>query len=104
MKKLHVGEILDEQIEYTLSELCQVCNGQEEWIIKLVDEGVIDPTGENHINWRFCATSIRRVHSAMRLERDLGVNIAGIALALDLIDEVEKLRFTIQLYDDSHSG
>jgi chaperone modulatory protein CbpM len=102
MKKLHVGELLDEQIEYTLSELCTACNGQEDWIMKLVEEGVIEPRGKNYENWRFTGTSLRRVHSAMRLERDLGVNVAGVALALDLIDEVEKLRFLIKLYDESH--
>jgi chaperone modulatory protein CbpM len=28
----------------------------------------------------------------MRLQRDLGINLAGIAVALDLLDEVETLR------------
>lgn len=103
MKKLHVGEILDEQVEYTLSELCEACNSQEDWIIKLIDQGVIDPKDGNNKNWRFTGTSLRRIHSAMRLERDLGVNAAGVALALDLIDEVERLRFLIKFYDESHN-
>jgi chaperone modulatory protein CbpM len=33
-----------------------------------------------------------RVRSALRLQRDLGVNLAGIALALDLMEELESLR------------
>ena len=102
MKKLHVGEILDDQVEFTLSELCSVCRGEEEWIIKLIDEGVIEAKGQNHENWRFSGTSLRRVHSAMRLERDLNINVAGVALALDLMDEIEQLRFRIKLYEHSH--
>ncbi len=102
MKKLHVGEILDEQVEFTLSELCLICNSEESLIIKLVDEGVIKPKGENHENWKFSAIHLKSVHSAIRLEHDLGVNTAGAALALDLIKEVERLRFQLKLYEDSH--
>jgi chaperone modulatory protein CbpM len=32
------------------------------------------------------------VRCALRLERDLGVNLAGAALALDLLDELNRLR------------
>jgi chaperone modulatory protein CbpM len=100
MKKMLVGELLDEQIEWTLSELCLVCNRQEEWIINLVDEGMLNPLGENQENWRFSGTSISRVHTAMRLEHDLGINIAGVALVIELIDEVEKLRYRLKLYEN----
>ncbi len=102
MKKMLVGELLDERIEFTLSELCLACEQQEEWIIQLVDEGMLEPKGEDQQSWRFSGTSLRRVYSAMRLERDLGVNIAGVALALDLIDEVEQLRLRIKNYESTH--
>lgn len=36
--------------------------------------------------------SVRRVRCAQRLEQDLGVNIAGAALALELLEELERLR------------
>jgi len=35
----------------------------------------------------------------MRLQRDLGVNLAGIALALDMLDEIDKLRGRLQRID-----
>ncbi len=35
---------------------------------------------------------MKRVRCAMRLTRDLGVNYAGAALALDLLDELDLLR------------
>ena len=40
----------------------------------------------------FSAIELRRARTAMRLQRDLGVNLAGIALILDLLDEVDTLR------------
>jgi len=42
--------------------------------------------------WRFSGTALRRTRLALRLERDLELNLAGVALALDLMEEVERLR------------
>jgi chaperone modulatory protein CbpM len=38
---------------------------------------------------------MRRATVSLRLQRDLGVNLAGVALALQLLDEVEALRARI---------
>ena len=42
--------------------------------------------------WHFSGAALRRVRRALRLERDLELNLAGVALALDLMDELEQLR------------
>ena len=42
--------------------------------------------------WRFSGAQLRRARIALRLERDLGVNAAGVALALELLEELEQLR------------
>jgi chaperone modulatory protein CbpM len=47
--------------------------------------------GEPH-RWRFSGTHLRRATVALRLQRDLGVNLAGAALALELLDELDTLR------------
>jgi len=44
------------------------------------------------MQWRFTYTEIRRVQTAVRLQRDLRINLPGCALALDLLDELEELR------------
>lgn len=90
--ELITGVLLDEQIELSLSELCRACNRHADWVIGLVDEGVLDPIGVDQVQWHFSGLSLRKAHTAMRLERDLGLNLAGIALALDLMEEVERLR------------
>ena len=58
----------------------------------MVDEGILDPVGADVGHWRFPGGSIRRVRIVGRLQRELGVNLAGAALALDLMDRVERLR------------
>lgn len=86
------GELLDESIELTLAELCRACQLPAERIIEFVEEGIIEPRGREPSRWRFHAISIRRVRRAQRLKRDLGVNTPGVALALELLEELEQLR------------
>lgn len=86
------GEVLEEEVELTLAELCRACSLDAEQMMELIEEGVIEPRGRYVSTWRFEGVSIRRVRFAVRLQRDLGVNWAGAALALDLLEEIEALR------------
>jgi len=63
-----------------------------EMIVELVNEGVLAPDGREPHRWRFTGVHVRRATVALRLQRDLGLNLAGAALALELLDEVEALR------------
>jgi chaperone modulatory protein CbpM len=83
--------LLDEDHFLTLSELCQACGIHADWVIQLVDEGVIDPVQSGH-NWRFSGSSVRRIQVIRHLQRDLEVNLAGAALAIELLDEISRLR------------
>ena len=98
------GIILDEQSVLTLTELSHVCAVQTGYIIELVDEGLVTPdiaAEENEPqHWRFSGAQIRRARTAMRLQSDLGVNLAGPALALQLLDEIENLRAQVRAMGD----
>lgn len=85
------GRVLDETVTFTLAELSGACRVREEQIIDLVEEGVVEPDARQP-DWIFPATELRRVHRALRLQRDLEINPAGVALVLDLLEEVEALR------------
>jgi chaperone modulatory protein CbpM len=93
------GDVLEEEVEFTLTELSRVCSVSAERIIELVDEGLVEPRGRTPSRWRFHGVCVRRVRRALRLERDLGVNIAGAALALDLLDELEIMRARLRRLD-----
>lgn len=92
------GEVLEEDVELTLAELCRTCRLPAEQVIELVQEGVVEPLGRDPAHWRFQGISVRRVHCALRLERDLGVNVAGAALALDLLEELEALHARLKRF------
>jgi chaperone modulatory protein CbpM len=86
------GCILEEETELTLAELCRACNVHAELVIELVEEGVLEPARTESSAWIFTGSSLKRARAALRLQNDLGVNLAGVALALQLLDELETLR------------
>ena len=90
--KVLQSEIIETRIEMSLADLCEVCSVTRERVVRLVDEGVVEPTGRDPAEWRFSGRSVRRVVVAERLSRDLRLNAAGAALVLDLLDEVKQLR------------
>ncbi|MEE8429326.1 MAG: chaperone modulator CbpM [Gammaproteobacteria bacterium] len=84
-------ELIDEQTTFTLIELCRSCAVEAELIEALVEQGILEPTGRRGRHWCFPANSMRRTRVTLHLQRDLGVNLAGAALALDLLERVEEL-------------
>lgn len=97
--KLLSGEIFEEEIELSLADLCRACRLPAERVFELVEQGVIEPVGRDPARWRFQGISVRRVRCAQRLEQDLGVNVAGAALAIDLLEELERLRVRLRRFE-----
>jgi chaperone modulatory protein CbpM len=91
-KDILTGLLLDEECSLTLGELSCACGVHAEWVVELVGEGILEPIGRDAAHWRFSGPSLHRARTVRRLQRDLGVNLAGAALALDLMDEIESLR------------
>jgi chaperone modulatory protein CbpM len=86
------GTVLDENVEISLRELCRSCGVNAEYVIEMVEQGVIDPHGPSPREWRFPGPAVRRVQIALRLQQDLRINLSGAALVLDLLEELEALR------------
>ena len=89
---LVTGCIVEEEIQLTLDDLCVACAVHAERIVELVEEGVLEPAEREPGSWRFGGASLRRARVALRLQRDLEINLAGVALALELLDEIASLR------------
>ena len=87
-----VGIVLDDQIEFTLLELCRLCDVNARHIAEIVDEGIIEPVGPSPMHWRFSGLMMRRVQVVLRLERDLEINLPGAALIIELLEKTGTLR------------
>jgi len=86
-----IGEVLEENDLLSLADLCRSCTVETQTITTLVSEGILDPMGADTEHWRFTVSSLRKVRTVIHLQRDLGVNLEGAALALDLLDRIAEL-------------
>lgn len=77
-------------VTLTLQEVCERCYVEEEKIITLVEHGVVEPEGETYTQWRFTSTAYLRLKKALRLEKDLSINEPGLALAIELLDQLNE--------------
>lgn len=85
------ASVVGHDVLLSLTELSQASGAHPDLLVLLVHEGVIAPQGDEPANWAFDSLALRRARIGMRLLNDLHVNEAGVALALDLIDEIERL-------------
>jgi chaperone modulatory protein CbpM len=90
------GSILDESMELTLQELSRMCSVEERLIVEFVEEGILTAIHAMP-QWQFNGGALRRARLAVRLQRDLEINLAGVALALDLMEELEQLRRQLRM-------
>ncbi|MFV0438948.1 MAG: chaperone modulator CbpM [Desulfopila sp.] len=102
MKKEQVGIVLDDSIFYGMEELCRLCKVHDRLVREMIEEGMLAPVGDSPASWRFSATSVKIVQVTVRLQRDLGVNLPGAALVIELLDELTSLR--LQLGDQKERG
>ena len=86
------GEILEHGNPFTEHELCRLCMVDRDCILALVEEGIVVAERDADGNWRFSGGTVRRVRAALRLHRDLEITFAGVALALELMEELDRLR------------
>ena len=86
------GTVIDDERRIRLAQLCRACGLSVETVRDMVGHGILIPTGGRPGRWRFPADSIGRARQVSRLRRDLELNLAGAALALDLLDRIEALQ------------
>jgi chaperone modulatory protein CbpM len=91
-KELLSGEIFEEYTVLSVDDLSRLCAVDKTFIVELVEEGVLSVIEIEASEWRFQGTALRRARMALRLQRDLEINLPGVALALELLEELERLR------------
>lgn len=94
-----IGRVVTDEQTLSLEQLCQKCNIPSEKIIAYIQEGILKIEGKNPEEWRFSYLNVLLIHKAMRLEKDLKLNVAGTALALELMDQIETLQQRLNHYE-----
>lgn len=96
VQEITVIEILDETGALGIVELATCACVEQARVVEMVEAGLLEPLGETIEQWRFASRDMRRLRAAQRLVEDLGVNLAGAALILDLIEERDALLRRLQ--------
>jgi chaperone modulatory protein CbpM len=71
--------------DVSLGDACQLCHVELEFVHALIEEGALELADDQAVLDR---SQFARLRKAVRLHRDLGVNPPGIALALELMDQL----------------
>ena len=87
-----VTVFVEQEVEFSLLELCRACSADSGQLTILVEEGVLTPHGDAPNQWRFEGSDLRRARAALRLGRDLELSPGATALVLDLLDEIDTLK------------
>ncbi|MDH5172619.1 MAG: chaperone modulatory protein CbpM [Gammaproteobacteria bacterium] len=75
-----------------MGELTQSVRLSTETVITIVECGIVDPRGEQPQQWLFEPQMVTMVQRACRLQRDLELDWPAVALALELIEDLQQLR------------
>lgn len=91
-----MGTVVEEDVTYSFAELCERCALSSDELIAMVQEGLLQPQGGAPQEWVFPGSALRRLRTALLLQRRMEVNLPGAALALDLLDELRRLRAQVE--------
>jgi chaperone modulatory protein CbpM len=91
------ASVVENEVHMTIVELSHASRTPQELIMSWVSEGVLSPAGSSPEDWRFSGDSLKRAKTAAHLTHDLELNAPGVALALQLLDEIAQLRARLNL-------
>lgn len=91
-KELLIIADYSEESLVSLEELCAICGIRVEVVHDFVTHEIVKPSGNAPEQWVFDLSQLHRAKKALRLQRDFEVNLSAMALVLDLLDELERLR------------
>ncbi|MBM7061281.1 chaperone modulatory protein CbpM [Pseudomonas sp. UL073] len=79
-------------VEFSVDEVCQLVGLQRTYLVEIVAHGIVEPHGAQPEVWRFDQGALHLLRRAARLHRELALDWPGVAVALDLMGELEQLR------------
>ena len=84
--------VVEEQVSFTLSALCQASGAEQALVQGLVGEGLLQPAGQGPDDWRFGGDALPQARKALRLARDFELDLAALGLVMALLAEIDRLR------------
>ncbi|MGO2513809.1 chaperone modulator CbpM [Marinomonas polaris] len=96
-----VIESQHEHVLFTLEEVCERCDIHVDIIVEMIEYGIVEPVEpieqSTESIWYFNSHALVRLQRAQRLMNGLELNLSGVALSLELMDEIEELQQRIAI-------
>jgi chaperone modulatory protein CbpM len=89
------GVCLGDDAWLEIDQFALACHVERSFIESLVDEGLMQPQ-QTASGWRFGGDELARVRRIRRLQRDFEADLQSVAVMLDLIDEIERLKAALR--------
>jgi len=90
------AHVLGEGDWIAAAEVCELCRLELDAVMELAALGVVAPRESHPGQWQVPATALPRLRVVGRLMRDLGVNVSGAALAVELLEAQRELESRIR--------
>jgi chaperone modulatory protein CbpM len=75
-----------------MQEFCQVVDLPAAFVIEIVEHGILEPQGRQPDEWLFDSAALSIARRAVKLHHELQLEWDGVALALNLLEELERVR------------
>lgn len=79
-------------VQLDMRTFCQEADLPADCVIEIVEHGIVEPSGRTPEDWLFDIQSPVLAKRAARLHAELELEWEGVALALELLEEVRQLR------------
>ena len=79
-------------VQLDMRTLCQEADITADCVIEIVEHGIVEPSGRTPEEWVFDDRAPVTLKRAVKLHDQLALEWEGVALALELLEEVQQLR------------
>jgi chaperone modulatory protein CbpM len=89
-KTVIAGVLMDGSASLTFVEVCQTCHISKDDLLNLIEHGFLEQ--QALLSQQINEDALAKIQSACRLQEDLGLNIPGVVLAMELLEELVQVR------------
>ena len=94
---IYTADVQGDESLFSLSEICERCGVHADIVVEMVEYGIVTPAADQAPaeRWQFSTDALLRMRRAQRLLSDLELNLPGLALILELLDQVDTLQHEV---------
>lgn len=90
--------VIEEPESYTLVEISEQLNISQKLLTEMQEYGLFEVVQKQQQEL-IDQFALRKIEAACRLHHDLGINLPGVVLALELLDKIEMLHQQIAILE-----